>query len=135
MYYNNDTLSVFDHIDPRSPTPIYAQIAARVRIAVAAGDLATGDSLPSVRALAGSLRVNPATVVQAYRELERDGVVEMRQGSGTFIATLSPEARVETREQEARRLVRDLLEQAARLSICPGELRRAIDIELGASRS
>ncbi len=135
MYYNNDTLPVFSHIDPRSPTPIYAQIAARVRIAVAAGDLATGDSLPSVRALAGSLRVNPATVVQAYRELERDGVVEMRQGSGTFVTTLSPEARDHTREYEARRLVRDLLEQAARLSICPGDLRRAIDTELGASRS
>ena len=126
---------MFDHIDPRSPTPIYAQIAARVRIAVAAGDLATGDPLPSVRALAGSLRVNPATVVQAYRDLERDGVVEMRQGSGTFVATLSPEARVETREQEARRLVRELLERAARLAICPGDLRRAIDIELGAHRT
>lgn len=110
---------MFDHIDPRSPTPIYAQIAARVRIAVASGDLTTGDPLPSVRALAGTLRVNPATVVQAYRELERDGVVEMRQGSGTFIATLSPEARGHTREQEARRLVRELLEQAARLAICP----------------
>ena len=92
---------MFDHIDPRSPTPIYAQIAARVRIAVASGDLTTGDPLPSVRALAGTLRVNPATVVQAYRELERDGVVEMRQGSGTFIATLSPEARGHTREQGA----------------------------------
>jgi GntR family transcriptional regulator len=126
---------VFDHIDPRSPTPIYAQIAARIRIAVAAGDLTTGDPLPSVRALAGSLRVNPATVVQAYRELERDGLVDMRQGSGTFIATLSPDARNETRDQEARRLVRELLERAARLSICPGELRRALDIELGASRS
>jgi GntR family transcriptional regulator len=128
-------LAVFDHIDPRSPTPIYAQIAARVRIAVAAGDLNSGDPLPSVRALAGSLRVNPATVVQAYRELERDGVVEMRQGSGTFVGTLSSEARTQTREHEARRLVRELLEQAARLSICPGELRQAIDTELGASRS
>ena len=126
---------MFDHIDPRSPTPIYAQIAARVRIAVAAGDLATGDALPSVRALAGTLRVNPATVVQAYRDLEHDGVVEMRQGSGTFIATLSPEARNHTREQEARRLVRDLLERAARLAICPAELRRALDTELGAFRS
>ena len=126
---------MFNHIDPRSPTPIYAQIAARVRIAVASGDLTTGDALPSVRALAGTLRVNPATVVQAYRDLERDGVVEMRQGSGTFIATLSPEARGQTREQEARRLVRDLLEQAARLAICPADLRTAIDAELGALRS
>jgi DNA-binding transcriptional regulator YhcF (GntR family) len=132
VYYNNDTLpAMFDHIDPRSPTPIYAQIAARVRIAVASGELATGDPLPSVRALAGTLRVNPATVVQAYRELEHDGVVDMRQGSGTFIATLSPEARGHTREQEARRLVRELLEQAARLAICPLDLRRAIDAELG----
>ena len=126
---------MFDHIDPRSPTPIYAQIAARVRIAVASGDLTTGDALPSVRALASTLRVNPATVVQAYRDLERDGVVEMRQGSGTFIATLSPEARGRTREQEARRLVRALLEQAARLAICPADLRNAIDAELGALRS
>ena len=69
---------MFNHIDPRSPTPIYAQIAARVRIAVASGELTTGDALPSVRALAGTLRVNPATVVQAYRELAHDGVVEMR---------------------------------------------------------
>lgn len=122
---------MFDHIDPRSPTPIYAQIAARVRIAVAAGDLATGDPLPSVRALAGRLRVNPATVVQAYRELEREGVVDMRQGSGTFIAGLSTEARARTREHEARRLVRELLEQAARLAICPRDLRQAIDAELG----
>jgi len=122
---------MFNHIDPRSPTPIYAQIAARVRIAVASGELATGDPLPSVRALAGTLRVNPATVVQAYRELERDGVVDMRQGSGTFIATLSPEARSQAREQEARRLVRELLEQAARLAICPLDLRKAIDAELG----
>jgi GntR family transcriptional regulator len=126
---------MFNHIDPRSPTPIYAQIATRVRIAVASGELTTGDALPSVRALAGTLRVNPATVVQAYRDLERDGVVEMRQGSGTFVTTLSPEARGHAREQEARRLVRDLLEQAARLAICPADLRHAIDAELGVIRT
>ena len=64
---------MFERIDPRSPTPIYAQIAERVRVAVAAGELTKGDGLPSVRALATRLRVNPATVVQAYRELEHDG--------------------------------------------------------------
>ena len=110
---------------------MYAQIAAHVRVAVAAGDLAAGDALPSVRALASQLRVNPATVVQAYRDLERDGVVEMRQGSGTFVAPITPERRAGTREREARRLVRDLLEQAVRLGLHPAELRRAIDAELG----
>ena len=49
---------MFDTIDPRSPTPVYEQIAARVRMAVAAGELTEGDSLPSVRALARTLRVN-----------------------------------------------------------------------------
>jgi GntR family transcriptional regulator len=110
---------------------MYAQIAADIRVAVAAGDLAAGDPLPSVRALASQLRVNPATVVQAYRDLESEGVVEMRQGSGTFVAAVSPERRARTREREARRLVRDLLEQAARLAITPADLRRAIDAELG----
>jgi GntR family transcriptional regulator len=122
---------VFDHIDPRSPTPIYAQIAADVRIAVAAGDLVAGDALPSVRSLASQLRVNPATVVQAYRELEHEGVVLVRHGSGTFIATVPDERRARTREREARKLVREMLERATRLSICPAEIRRAIDAELG----
>lgn len=114
---------------------MYAQISSRVRVAVAAGELCAGDSLPSVRMLAAQLRVNPATVVQAYRELEREGVVDVRQGSGTYVAALSTERKSKTREQEARRLVRNLLEQAARLSISPSELKRAIDAELGGNHS
>lgn len=114
---------------------MYAQLAARIRVAVAAGELSTGDPLPSVRALATQLRVNPATVVQAYRELEGEGVVDMRQGSGTFVAAVSTERRAKTREQEARRLVRSLLEQSARLAICPADLRKAIEAELGAFAS
>jgi GntR family transcriptional regulator len=80
---------MFNEIDPRSPTPLYEQIAARVRVAVAAGDLSPGDALPSVRVLARDLRVNPATVVQAYRDLAADGFVEMRHGHGTFIQEVS----------------------------------------------
>ena len=76
---------LFDDIDPRSPTPLYAQITARVRITVAAGDLGPGDSLPSVRVLAGDLRVNPATVSQAYGDLAADGFVEKQHCHGTFI--------------------------------------------------
>lgn len=114
---------------------MYAQLAARIRVAVAAGELAAGDALPSVRVLASQLRVNPATVVQAYRELEGEGVVDMRQGSGTFVAAVPSERRAKTREQEARRLVRGLLEQAARLSICAGDLRKAIEAELGATHA
>jgi hypothetical protein len=52
---------LFERIDPRSPTPLYAQIAERLRVAIASGELGPGEPLPSVRQLAARLRVNPAT--------------------------------------------------------------------------
>jgi GntR family transcriptional regulator len=121
---------VFDRIDSRSSTPIYAQIAARVRVAVAAGELKTGDGLPSVRALAARLRVNPATVVQAYRELEVEGLVQMRQGAGTFVTDVTPERRAQERAADARRLVRELLAEAARRGISATDLSLALAAEL-----
>ena len=120
---------MFDHIDARSPTPLYAQIAARVRLAIAAGMLRAGAVLPSVRQLALQLRINPATVVQAYRELEAEGLVSTRQGAGTFVLDVVPERRRRTRLEEARRLARELLSHASRLGISVGELRDAIDHE------
>jgi GntR family transcriptional regulator len=121
---------MFERIDPRSPTPIYAQIAERVRVAVAAGELAKGDGLPSVRALASRLRVNPATVVQAYRELEQEKLVEMRQGAGTFILEMSTDTRARERHAAAKRLVRGLMEDAARLGIQKEDIKRALNGEL-----
>lgn len=121
---------MFERIDPRSPTPIYAQIAERIRVAVAAGELAKGDGLPSVRALASRLRVNPATVVQAYRELEQEKLVEMRQGAGTFILDMSTDARARERQATAKRLVRALMEDAARLGIQKDDIKKALNGEL-----
>jgi len=123
---------VFDHIDPRSPTPLYAQIAGRLKVAVAAGELRPGESLPSVRQLAARLRLNPATIAQAYRELESEGFVEMRQGSGTFIKDVATERRAQERGDQAVRLVRAMLAEAAKLGIQKDDLRRAMDRELGA---
>jgi GntR family transcriptional regulator len=121
---------MFERIDPRSPTPLYAQIAALVRVAIASRELAPGVVLPSVRQLAAQLRINPATVVQAYRELEIEGLVATRQGLGTSVLDV-PAARLDTdRAAEARRLVRDMLVQAARSGISPDELRGAVDHEL-----
>jgi GntR family transcriptional regulator len=122
---------VFDDIDPRSPTPLYEQIAARVRMSVAAGDLGPGDALPSVRALARDLRVNPATVVQAYRDLAADGFVELRHGQGTFVQEVPTFVREEERAAQATKLVRTLLQDAARLGISVEELARALNVETG----
>ena len=121
---------MFDSIDPRSPTPLYAQIAARLRMAIASGELRSGDGLPSVRQLSSRLRVNPATVVQAYRELEVDGLVSTRQGSGTFVQEVAADRRRLDRQKEARRLVSDLLARAASLGITAAELQDAIEREL-----
>lgn len=122
---------MFAEIDPRSPTPLYEQIAARIRVAVAAGDLSPGDALPSVRKLARDLRVNPATVTQAYRDLAADGFVEMRHGQGTFVQEVSPWLMDEERATRAQKLVRKLLEDAARLGIGADEIARAFEAEIG----
>lgn len=122
---------MFEHIDPRSPTPLYAQIAERLRVAIAAGELSPGDPLPSVRQLAARLRVNPATAVQAYRELESAGFVETRQGSGSFVRAIAPERRTAERLGRARQLIRSMVADAGRLGIPLAELRSALDDELG----
>jgi GntR family transcriptional regulator len=120
---------VFEGIDPRSPTPLYEQVAARVRVAVAAGDLAAGDALPSVRALARELRINPATVVQAYRDLAIEGFVEIRHGQGTFVQDVPAFMRDEERSAQAERLVRKLLQDAARLGISAEEIAQVLVAE------
>jgi GntR family transcriptional regulator len=122
---------MFDQLDPRSPIPLYDQIATRIRSAVAAGELRAGESLPSVRQLAKRLRVNPATVVQAYRELEGEGFVEMRQGAGTFVREVESARRKQARSEQAKRLVRAMLKEAARLGLEGDELAGALQRELG----
>ena len=76
-------------IDEKDPRPIYQQIVDEVRRGIVTGALAAEDPLPSVRQLASELRVNPNTVQQAYRELEREGVAYVRRGQGTFVAESS----------------------------------------------
>jgi GntR family transcriptional regulator len=73
-------------LDLHSGVPVYRQIVDQVRGGVAAGALAVGDQLPTVRQLAVDLSINPNTVVRAYRELELGGLLETHQGTGTFIS-------------------------------------------------
>ena len=73
-------------IHPDSHIPVYLQIVAHLRSAIAAGVYRKGEALPSLRALAIELRVNPNTVQRAYDELSRQGVTESRRGMGMFVA-------------------------------------------------
>ena len=88
-------------IDPRDPTPIYAQLDRGLRAAIATGRLQPGDQLPTVRQLAVELRVNANTVARVYSDLERAGVLETRRGVGSFVRATADEARPR-REHEKR---------------------------------
>jgi GntR family transcriptional regulator len=73
-------------MDRATSVPAYAQLVRQVREALRLGQLRPGDRLPTVREVVTSCTVNAATVLKAYRELELSGLVESRQGSGTFIS-------------------------------------------------
>ena len=90
-------------VDPRSGVPIYLQIIEQVKRAVALGTLASGEQLPTVKALALDLTVNPNTVARAYRDLERDRVIETSPGRGSFVRPNGTpgEARAATRDVAA----------------------------------
>jgi GntR family transcriptional regulator len=121
---------MLEDLDTKSAVPLYDQIAVRVRAAVATGELHAGDLLPSVRQLAGRLRINPATVTQAYRALEEEGFVELRQGAGTYVKSVSGGVRTRERVSQARRLARAMLAEAARYGLSRDELKAAIQHEL-----
>jgi GntR family transcriptional regulator len=74
------------NLDSRDARPLYIQIMDEVRRALVVGTLHAEDPMPSVRELASQLVVNPRTVSQAYRELEREGVLYVRRGQGTFVS-------------------------------------------------
>jgi GntR family transcriptional regulator len=109
-----------------SGTPIYRQIIEQVKLGVATGALAAGDAMPSVRSLAEQHVVNPNTVVKAYAELVRDGVLESHHGKGFFVAE---KRQVYSRAERLRRLrqaVDAFVHGAAFLDFTAEEIRQVV---------
>jgi GntR family transcriptional regulator len=77
-------------VDGRSGVPPYLQLVQQVRQALRMGVLQVGDQLPTVREVVAAVAVNPNTVLKAYRDLEREGLIEARAGQGTFVRGLPP---------------------------------------------
>jgi GntR family transcriptional regulator len=75
------------HLDSRSGVPAYLQLVHQVRQAIRLGRLRPGDQLPTVKEVVASLTINPNTVLRAYGQLDLEGLVEGRQGVGTFVST------------------------------------------------
>jgi GntR family transcriptional regulator len=97
--------------------PVYRQIMNQVKLLVASGRLQPGQELPPIRLLAERLVINPNTVVHAYAELEREGVVVCRQGSGTYVADVASRRSAKTMTQALVPKVDSLLTDAAHLQV------------------
>jgi GntR family transcriptional regulator len=115
------------NIDPRSHIPIYLQIVDALRAAIAAGVYRPGETLPSLRALAIDLKVNPNTVQRAYDELEREGLVYSQRGKGLFVSDNGTSAaQTHARESVGRRF-EDVLRAAAGAGMTADEARKIFD--------
>jgi len=99
-------------LDSASGVPVYRQLIDQVQAGIAAGGLAPGDQLPTVRQVAVDLAINPNTVLRAYRELEIRGVLETQQGTGTFIAEKPVQKNAAERERQLDQLVREFVARA-----------------------
>lgn len=126
-------MTVQIHLSRSDERPLYVQIMDGIRGGLVRGTLRPEDPLPSVRDLASDLRVNPRTVSQAYAELERDGVVQVRHGKGTYVAT---EVRPDQRERPrlAKQVARRALADASRNGLVLKELLDALR-EIGENKS
>lgn len=121
-------------IDARSGVPIYVQLVAGVRRALEIGTLGAGERLPTVRVLARELAVAPNTVVKAYNELQREGLIESRPGVGTVVVADFGEA-VRGRQVEALYgRLGELVRDAAGLGITEDELWERFEAEFERAR-
>jgi GntR family transcriptional regulator len=99
-------------LDEHSGVPVYRQLIDQVLAARAAGVLAEGDQLPTVRQVAVDLAINPNTVARAWREMEIRGIIETQQGTGTFISHQKVEGREVERRRQLERLIDDFVARA-----------------------
>jgi GntR family transcriptional regulator len=132
VYQYTSTLVIF-HLNQSSGIPLYLQLIEQVKHAVETGALREGDQLPTIRKVAEDLVMNPNTVVRAYRELEHEGVLELKHGSGAYIKeSTGSRARV---MRKAQSVVESTIDRLASLGLTEDEIRRVIENELAQARA
>jgi GntR family transcriptional regulator len=118
---------VFIRIESSSGVPITRQIADQIRNHCASGSLTVGDRLPSVRQLARDLTVNPNTILHVYERLTAEGLLERRQGDGTYVARSSSPGRVKAQRDLLIKEIDRLAHRAADLGVSADEARGLMD--------
>ena len=121
---------MFFKLTPTSGQPLYLQLVQQIRHAVESGALRDQDQLPGIRPLAQELVVSPNTIAKAYSELEHEGLLEMRQGSGAFISVNHRARSLSNHIQAASRRVIDLVEELRERDFRDEEIRRMFEAAL-----
>ncbi len=109
------------HLTARSNVPPYVQLVEQVRQALLNGTLRPGDRLPTVKEVVAAVTINPNTVLKAYRDLEREGLVEGRQGVGTFVLR-RPDGPSPTDQASLRRSLTNWIAKAQQAGLADADI-------------
>jgi GntR family transcriptional regulator len=120
-------------LNPLSGTPLYLQLLEHLKHSIETGTIRAGEQLPSVRKMAEDLLINPNTVVRAYRDLEAEGIVELRHGSGVFVRE-SVSARTDLMKKAAP-IIRSAVDRLEGLDLGEDDIRRLMENELALRRT
>ena len=122
---------MYIQIDKTSRVPLHDQIKEQIKGLIHAGQLKTGDQLPTMRELSIELAVNFNTVAHAYREMDGEGVISTRRGEGTFVASTPGAAEMRRiRQKKLRELINALFNETDRLGYTVEEVKQAIDEQI-----
>jgi GntR family transcriptional regulator len=120
-------------LNPLSGTPLYLQLVEHLKHSIETGAIKAGDQLPSVRKMAEDLLINPNTVVRAYRDLDAEGILELRHGSGVFVRE-SVSGRTDVMKKAAP-IIRSAVDRLESLDLGEDDIRRLIENELALRRT
>jgi len=120
--------------NPSLGVPIYLQLMDQIRHAIGTGALRPGEQLPGIRPVAEELVINPNTVAKAYRELEHEGVLELRHGSGAFVSENAGAKNVTDKLRAGQAIVATAIERLRARGVSNEEIRRLVEAELSGLR-
>ena len=116
--------------NPSSGVPIYLQLMEQVKHSIETGALRPGEQLPGIRPLAEELVVNPNTVAKAYRELEHEGVIELRHGAGAFVSGNAGTKKLTDKLRAGQAVVAAAVEKLRARGVTDEEIRRLFEAQL-----
>ena len=130
LYPDSSTVNLhFLRINPATGVPLYLQLVEQIKHAIDICALMPGDQLPGIRTLAQNLVLSPTTIVKAYGELEHEGIIEIRHGSGAFVGDLGRKPKQTRRLQQAQADVHQLVRKLQKDGLGEAEIRRLFEAE------